>query len=92
MGELLKKLFSSQKFLVLLTSGIGLLITKFFKVQVDPATILQFVILIGGYLVGQGFSDMGKGAAKVEAISSLTANPQVSATETKKAVEEIKAV
>lgn len=90
--DVLKKLLGSRKFLVLLASGIALLITKYLKVQVDEDTVLQFVILIGGYLVGQGIADVGKGAAKVEAISNLTSNPQVTATETKKAVEEIKAV
>lgn len=90
--ELIKKLFSSQKFLVLLAAALGLLITKYLKVEVEQATILQFVVLISGYLVGQGISDAGKGAAKVEAISSLTANQSVTASETKRAVEEIKAV
>jgi hypothetical protein len=90
--EVLSKLFRSQKFLVLLASGIGLLITKLFKIEVDPSTILQGVILISGYLVGQGISDAGKGAAKVQAISALTADSSVSATETKKAIEEVKAV
>lgn len=90
--DVLKKMLGSRKFLVLLASVVGLLITKYLKVEVEEDTILQFMVLIGGYLVGQGIADVGKGAAKVQAISTLTADSSVSATETKKAVEEIKAV
>lgn len=90
--ELLKKLFSSQKFLVLAAAGIGLLITKWVKVEVDQATILQFVILVSGYLVGQGIADNGKGAAKVQGITTLTADKSVSDSDAKKAIEQIKAV
>lgn len=90
--EVLKKLLSSQKFLVLLASGIALLLTKYFKIQVDPATVLQFVILIAGYLVGQGIADNGKGAAKVNAIAAVSADSSVNSADTKKAIEEIKAV
>jgi hypothetical protein len=92
--EVLTKLFSSQKFLVLLASTIGVLITKIFKVQVDRATIMEFVILIGSYLVGQGIGDMGKSAAKVTAIASLAnLNPSISTShEQAKTVEAIKSV
>lgn len=90
MGEAIKKLFSSRKFLVMLAAGVGLLITKIFKVQVDPDTILQFVIVISSYIVGQSIADFGKGAEQVKAISAVTIDPSVSAADTKKAVEEIK--
>lgn len=92
--DLIKKLFASQKFIVLLVSAIGLLITKIFKVQVDPATITEFVILIGGYLIGQGIADNGKGAAKVQAIAALATTPFGEGTRTEKAaaVDAIKAV
>jgi hypothetical protein len=90
--ELIKKLLGSRKFLVMLASVIGLLITKYLKVQVDPDTVLQFVILIGSYIVGEGLAGFGKGAAKVEAITTLTRDDSVSVGDTKKAVEEIKSV
>lgn len=90
--ELITKLLTSRKFVVMLASAIGLAITKWFKVEVEQSTIMEFVILIGSYIVGQSIVDHGKGAAKVEAISNLTANQDVTAAETKKAVEEIKSV
>lgn len=90
--ELVRKLLGSRKFLVMFASVIGLLITKYLKVEVDPDTVLQFVILISGYLIGEGLSGFGKGAAKVEAISNLTANPDITPADTKKVVEEIKSV
>jgi hypothetical protein len=90
--DIVRKLFGSRKFLVLLASSIALLITKYLKIQVDEDTVLQFVILIGGYLVGQGIADVGKGAAKVNAISALTSDSSVSASETKKAIEDVKSV
>ena len=90
--DLLKKLLASRKFLVMLASVIGLLITKYLKVEVEQQTIMEFVILIGGYLVGQGLSDWGKGAAQVEAITTLTRDDTISASETKKAVDEVKSV
>lgn len=90
--ELIKKFLNSRKFLVMLAGAIGLLITKYLKVEVEPDTVLQFVILIASYIIGEGIAGFGKGAAKVEAISNLTANQDVTAAETKKAVEEIKSV
>lgn len=92
MLEAIKKLFSSRKFLVMLAAGIGLLITKIFKVQVDPDTILQFVVLIASFILGQGIADFGKGAEKVKAIAEVSADSSVNAADTKKAVEEIKSV
>lgn len=86
------ELLKSRKFLVMVASVVGLLLAKYFKIQVEQSTVLEFVILISGYLVGQGISDLGTRAAKVEAISNLTANQDVTAAETKKAVEEIKSV
>ena len=90
--EIIKKLLSSRKFLVMLASVIGLLIAKYLKVEVDPDTVLQFVILISSYIIGEGIAGFGKGAAKVEAISNLTANKDVTDAATKRAVEEIKSV
>lgn len=89
--EVLRKLFSSQKFIVLLVSVIGVLITKIFKVQVDPATITEFVILIGGYLVGQGIADQGKSAAKVVAVSNVVNSDAVALLTTEK-IDAIKSV
>lgn len=90
--ELIRKLLGSRKFLVMLASVIGLLITKYLKVQVEPDTVLQFVILISSYIIGEGIAGFGKGAAKVEAITTLTRDNSISGSETKKAVEEIKSV
>lgn len=78
---LLQQLFSSKKFLVLLTSVIGLLITKVFKIQADPSTIMEFVVLIGGYLIGQGISDHGKAAAQVQAIERIQTDQQTTPAE-----------
>lgn len=89
---LIRKLLGSRKFLVMLASAIGLLVAKIFKVDVDPDTILQFVVLISSYLIGEGIAGYGKDAAKVQAITALTADQKVTPAETKKAVEEIKSV
>jgi hypothetical protein len=77
---------------VLLASVIGILITKYFKIQVNPETILSFVVLIGSFIVGKSISGAGKDAEKIKAISALTADSSVSATETNKAIEDVKSV
>jgi hypothetical protein len=64
----LKVLLGSNKFRGLLVTVIGLAIVKFFKVEVAPTTIMEFVVPISAWLIGQGISDAGKGAAQVEAI------------------------
>lgn len=87
--ELLKKLFSSQKFTVLLASAIGLLITKVFKVQVEQSTVLEFVGLIASWLIAQGISDHGKGAAKVEAIANAQVSQGIPAAEKIEAIKSV---
>lgn len=89
---LITKLLSSQKFIAMLSGVVGLVILKVFKVEVDSATLLQIVGLVAAYILGQGIADAGKGAAKVEAITSLTANQNVSAHETTKAIDKIASV
>lgn len=89
---LLSKLITSQKFLVFAASFISLLIAKIFKVQIDQETVMPFVILVSSYLVGSGLSDLGKGAAKVEAIQTLTTDPTISGPETQRAIDKITSV
>jgi hypothetical protein len=90
--DVLRKLLGSERFLVLLASVIGILITKYLKIQVDSETILSFVVLIGSFIVGKSISGAGKDAEKVKAISALTTDSTVTASETKKAIEEVKSV
>lgn len=89
MTDLLTKLLASQKFMVMLAAVIGLIITKAFKVTLDPATITEFVVLVGSWLIGQGISDHGKGAAKVAAIANIQAVADIAPAEK---IETIKSV
>lgn len=68
--NLLKSLFSSKKFIAMLAGLIGIVALKVFKISVDPATVIEIVSLVGAYILGQGISDNGKEAAKINAVGS----------------------
>lgn len=87
--ELIKKLLNSRKFLVMLAGVIGLLITKYLKVEVEPNTILQFVVLISSYIVGQSIADIGTRAAKVQAVAVAQEPKSISLSEK---IENVKSV
>lgn len=84
---LLRSLFASKKFLAMLSGVIGIVALKLFKVAVDPATVAEIVALIGTYIVGQGISDHGKEAAKIEAVS-LNAMSSAASSEAVRAIAE----
>lgn len=68
--NLLKSLFSSKKFVAMLAGLIGIVALKVFKIVVDPATVIEIVSLVGAYILGQGISDNGKEAAKINAVGA----------------------
>lgn len=87
--DLLRKLLSSRKFLVMMATCIGLLITKVFKVQVDQATILEFLGVVAAWLIAQGIADKGKEAAKVDAIAVVQTDSLISSTEKIEAIKSV---
>jgi len=63
MLQILKALFSSKKFLVML-AGIVLASANKLGLDLDPELVNQILALVGVYIVGQGIADRGKEAAK----------------------------
>lgn len=72
--QILRSLFSSKKFLAMLSGLIGVVALKLFKVELDPMTVAEIVALISVYIFGQGISDNGKEAAKITAVSNNAGN------------------
>lgn len=68
--NLLRSLFTSKKFLAMLSGLIVILALKLFKVEIDSATVAELVGLIASYIIGQSVADQGKEAAKINAISN----------------------
>ncbi len=64
MLAILKALFSSKKFLVML-AGIILAVANKLGLDLDPELVNQILALVGVYIVGQGIADRGKEAAKL---------------------------
>jgi len=65
--QILQTLFTSRKFLAMLSGLIALVALKVFKIALDPATVAEMVGLISVYILGQGVADNGKEAAKINA-------------------------
>lgn len=62
----LKDLFSSKKFLVMLAAIVMAAASKL-GLALDPELVNQILALAGAFIVGQGIADHGKEAAKVNA-------------------------
>ena len=89
--NLIRSLLTSKKFVAMVCGLVGLTALKVFKVAVDPQTVAEVVGLVAAYIVGQGISDNGKGAAQVNAIASFTTTP-LTTTEQDKGIEAVKSV
>jgi len=63
MLQILKALFSSKKFLVML-AGILLASASKLGLDLDEDLVNQILAMVGAYVVGQGIADHGKEAAK----------------------------
>lgn len=63
MLQIIKALFSSKKFLVML-AGIILASASKLGLDLDPDLVNQILALAGAYILGQGIADHGKEAAK----------------------------
>lgn len=70
MKKAVAELFSSKKFLVMITAIIAYVLARV-GWDVDPKQIDTIMQVVAGYLVGQGIADHGKEAAKVTAAASL---------------------
>lgn len=68
---MMKDLFSSKKFIVLLVSLIVYLASRF-GLEVKQSELEPLIAMVGAWLVGQGISDAGKGAAKMPKVGVLT--------------------
>jgi len=62
--ELLRELLTSKKFVAMLVGIITVVVTKI-GWDIDHDTISQIVALVASYIVGQGFADKGKEAARI---------------------------
>lgn len=76
--DVLVELFGSKKFLVLLATVLVVGIAKLLAILHVTATVtvddlMPYLVLISGYLVGQGIADKGKEAAKIQATSTIVA-------------------
>jgi len=72
MMDLLKELFSSKKFVVMLAAMIVAVASKA-GLALNPDLINQILALAGVFILGQGVADHGKEAAKVSAAATMTA-------------------
>lgn len=76
---LVKDLFSSKKFIVML-GGIILAIATKLGLPLDPDLANQILAIVAVYIVGQGIADHGKEAAQVNAAASAATVTQTSTT------------
>lgn len=64
MLAVLKELFASKKFIVMLAAVVVAIASKL-GLAIDQDVSAQVIALAGAYVVGQGIADHGKEAAKV---------------------------
>lgn len=72
--QMIGELLTSKKFVAMLTGFIVTLLAKW-KLNIDPQTVTALVGLIIAFIVGQGWADSGKEAAKIEAVSAASLSP-----------------
>lgn len=88
--SLIKSLFGSKKFLAMLTGIIGIVALKVFKISLDATTVGEIVGLVAVYIGGQSVADVGKEAAKIEAVAASALSDH-STPKANKAVEQMAA-
>ncbi len=66
MKKILRDLFGSKKFVVML-SAIIVYVASRFGFEVSPSIADNLLAFVAAYLVGQGIADHGKEAAKITA-------------------------
>lgn len=80
--QMIGEMLTSKKFVAMIVGLIVTLLAKW-KINIDPQVIYSLVGLIIAYIVGQGWADSGKEAAKIEAVSnaslSTSASPKADA-------------
>ena len=80
--QMIGEMLTSKKFIAMVAGFIVTLLAKW-KINIDPQTVMSLVGLIIAYIVGQGWADSGKEAAKIEAVSnaslSASASPKADA-------------
>jgi hypothetical protein len=64
--KILRNLFSSKKFVVLIAAAIAYVASRF-SFNLEQSDCLAFVGLAASYILGQGMADNGKEKAKIEA-------------------------
>lgn len=75
--QMIGEMLTSKKFIAMVAGFIVTLLAKW-KINIDPQTIMSLVGLIIAYIVGQGWADSGKEAAKIEAVSNASLSTSVS--------------
>lgn len=87
--NLLRQLFGSKKFIAMVCGLIGIIALKVFKLTVDPTTVAEVVGLVASYIVGQGISDAGKGAAQATAIAAVNSNAALAPADQVEAIKSV---
>lgn len=69
--QMIGEMLTSKKFIAMVAGFIVTVLAKW-KINIHPETIYSVVALIVAYIVGQGWADSGKEAAKIEAVSNAS--------------------
>lgn len=67
---LTRAMFRSKKLTTAIASALLVILNDRLHLGVDHETTMEFVAIIGAYVVGQGIADAGKERAKLEATSA----------------------
>lgn len=67
--KMIGEMMTSKKFIAMVAGFIVAVLAKW-KLNIDPETIQYLIGLVIAYIVGQGWADSGKEAAKIEAVSA----------------------
>lgn len=71
-----REFLTSKKFIVAV-AGVVLATAGKYNLNLDPDSVQNIVYVIVAYLIGQGWADSGKEAAKVAGTIELVTNPDV---------------
>lgn len=71
-----KEFLTSKKFIVAV-AGVVLATAARYNLNLDPDSVQNIVYVVVAYLIGQGWADSGKEAAKVTGTIDLVTDPDV---------------
>ena len=88
MWNAIKQLLASKKVLMTIAGLIVAALAKY-GLNVEPSLVLAILGLVASLVLGQGFADSGKEAAKVVAVAAAVASPDISTPATVEAVNKV---